>query len=62
MPLPNTQETLRTDFTRLGVVPGMTIMVHSSLGKVGWTVGGPVSVIRALLDILGTDGTLVRKR
>ncbi len=59
MPHPNTQETLRTDFTRLGVVPGMTIMVHSSLGKVGWTVGGPVSVIRALLDILGADGTLV---
>lgn len=34
-------------------------MVHSSLGKVGWTVGGPVTVIRALLDVLGTAGTLV---
>ncbi len=34
-------------------------MVHSSLGKVGWTVGGPVSVIRALLNVIGEKGTLV---
>ena len=34
-------------------------MVHSSLGKIGWTVGGPVSVVRALLDVLGSEGTLV---
>lgn len=34
-------------------------MVHSSLGKVGWTDGGPVTVIRALLDVLGPEGTLV---
>lgn len=34
-------------------------MVHSSLGKIGWTVGGPVSVVRALLDVLGPEGTLV---
>jgi aminoglycoside 3-N-acetyltransferase len=34
-------------------------MVHSSLGKVGWTVGGPVSVIRALIEVVGTHGTLV---
>jgi len=34
-------------------------MVHSSLGRVGWTEGGPVAVIRALLEVLGPDGTLV---
>ncbi len=34
-------------------------MVHSSLGRIGWTVAGPLSVIRALLDILGWEGTLV---
>ena len=34
-------------------------MVHSALGKVGWTVGGPATVIRALLDNLGREGTLV---
>jgi len=36
----------------------MTVMVHSSLGQVGWTVGGPVTIIRALLDILQPEGTL----
>lgn len=34
-------------------------MVHSALGRVGWTVGGPVTVIRALLDVLQPHGTLV---
>lgn len=34
-------------------------MVHSSLRQIGWTVGGPVTVIRALLDVLGSEGTLV---
>lgn len=34
-------------------------MVHSSLGKIGWTVGGPETVIHALLEVLGADGTLV---
>ncbi len=59
MPLPNTPESLRRELSGLGLHPGMTVMVHSSLGKIGWTVGGPVTVIRALLDVLGTAGTLV---
>ena len=59
MPLPNTTESLIQDLSDLGLSAGMTIMVHSSLGKVGWTVGGPAAVIRALLEILGSNGTLV---
>lgn len=59
MPLPNTKKSLALDFSRLGLRAGMIVMVHSSLGKTGWTVGGPVSVIRALLEVLGADGTLV---
>lgn len=47
------------DLSELGLRPGMTVMVHSSLGKVGWTVGGPVTVIRALFEVLGHEGTLV---
>ncbi|MGI9232255.1 MAG: aminoglycoside N(3)-acetyltransferase [Woeseiaceae bacterium] len=59
MPLPNTQESLIQDLSGLGVVAGSAVMVHSSLGQIGWTVGGPVTVIRALLEVLGPDGTLV---
>lgn len=59
MPLPNTASSFVRDLTDLGLRPGMTVMVHSSLGKVGWTVGGPVTVVRALLEVLGREGTLV---
>lgn len=59
MPLPNTEKSLLRDLADLGLRPGMTVMVHSSLGKVGWTVGGPVTVIRALIEALGPEGTLV---
>ena len=34
-------------------------MVHSSLGRVGRTEGGPIAVIEALLEVLGPDDTLV---
>lgn len=59
MPLPNTQESLIRELSKLGLEAGITVMVHSSLGKIGWTVGGPVTVIRALFEVLGPDGTLV---
>ena len=56
---PNTCNSLRRELCQLGLSVGMTVMVHSSLGQVGWTVGGPVTVIRALLEVIGTTGTLV---
>ena len=59
MPLPNTPISLIQDLSDLGLRPGMTVMVHSSLGRVGWTVGGPDTVIRALIEVLGHEGTLV---
>ena len=55
----NTLGSLVTDLTALGLRPEQTVMVHSSLGKVGYTVGGPVVVIRALLQVLTRQGTLV---
>ena len=59
MPLPNTFDSLLRELTELGIAAGMTLMVHSSLRQVGWTVGGPVTVIRAILETLGREGTLV---
>jgi aminoglycoside 3-N-acetyltransferase len=59
MPLPNTLDSLVRDLSHMGLHSGMTVMVHSSLGKIGWTVGGPVTVVRALLEVLGPEGTLV---
>ncbi len=56
---PATIDSIRSDLTALGVEPGMVLLVHSSLSKLGWVNGGPVSVILALEEVLGPDGTLV---
>jgi len=56
---PNTITTLKQDFKTLGIKPGLVILMHSSLSKIGWTVGGPVAVISALMQILTSEGTLI---
>ena len=56
---PNTITTLKQDFKKLGIRPGLVVLMHSSLSKIGWTVGGPVAVIRALMQILTSEGTLI---
>ncbi|MFJ4712479.1 aminoglycoside N(3)-acetyltransferase [Streptomyces sp. NPDC088785] len=53
-----TRASLATDLRALGVEPGETLLVHTSLSSLGWVNGGPVAVVRALLDALGADGTL----
>lgn len=50
---------LATDLTSLGVTPGMTIMVHTSLKSLGWVIGGEQAVLEALRDAVGPAGTLV---
>ncbi|MFW9826268.1 MAG: aminoglycoside N(3)-acetyltransferase [Candidatus Thorarchaeota archaeon] len=56
---PNTISSLKRDFKALGIKPGLTIIMHSSLSEIGWTVGGPVAVIDALMQILTEEGTLI---
>ncbi|QEE18128.1 aminoglycoside N(3)-acetyltransferase [Promethearchaeum syntrophicum] len=56
---PNTINTLISDFERIGLKPGDVILVHSSLSKLGWTVGGPVAVIKALQTVITKEGTLI---
>ncbi len=55
-----TQPMLARDFAALGIQPGMTLIVHSSLKSLGGEVnGGAVAVILALEQVLTKEGTLV---
>lgn len=47
------------DLKRLGVRPGMDLMVHSSLSKIGPVEGGADTVVDALLEVVGRTGTLL---
>jgi aminoglycoside 3-N-acetyltransferase len=42
----------------LGVREGGVAMVHAAIGSLGWVVGGSQTVVAALLDCLGPEGTL----
>jgi len=53
-----TQELLRRDLSALGIEAGDLLLVHSSLSSLGWVEGGADTVIRALVDSLGPNGTL----
>jgi len=56
---PITTASLVENLRRLGVEPGITLLVHASLSVLGWVCGGPVAVILALEEALGERGTLV---
>ncbi len=47
------------DFRALGVKKDDTLLVHSSYKSLGGVEGGPQTVIDALLEVLGEEGTLL---
>jgi aminoglycoside 3-N-acetyltransferase len=47
------------DLRRLGVRPGGIAMVHTRMSALGWVVGSSETVVRALLEALGPEGTLM---
>jgi aminoglycoside 3-N-acetyltransferase len=59
IPAPRTRKSLAADLRALGIRPGMTLLVHTAMSKLGWVCGGPVAVVQALQDVLTEQGTLV---
>jgi aminoglycoside 3-N-acetyltransferase len=56
---PVTRSSIGTELRDLGVLDGCTLLVHSSLSRLGWVAGGAHAVVLALLDVIGPSGTLV---
>jgi aminoglycoside 3-N-acetyltransferase len=57
--LPLTVESLAEQLAACGLAVGQTVLVHSSLSRLGWVAGGAEAVIRALLRVLTPSGTLM---
>ena len=56
---PATASSLARQLAALGVEAGQVVIVHASLSRLGWVVGGATAVVQALEDVVGPEGTLV---
>ncbi|MFB6118183.1 aminoglycoside N(3)-acetyltransferase [Halosegnis sp.] len=56
---PVTPARIAADLADLGVNPGETLLVHSSLSALGWVPGGPQGAVEGLRMAVGGKGTLV---
>lgn len=54
-----TRSALARELGEAGIKRGMSVMVHTSLSSLGFVVGGAQTVIEALIDCVGEDGTLM---
>ena len=54
-----TKQQIVNDLIRLGITPGVTVMMHSSLSALGPVEGGAETVVDALIETVGPDGTLL---
>lgn len=43
----------------VGLQSGDAVMVHTSLGKIGYVCGGAQAVIEALIEVVGQEGTVM---
>lgn len=56
---PLTRSRITSELRQLGVRAGAVLLVHASISRLGWVVGGSQTVVEALLDAVGPDGTLL---
>lgn len=56
---PLTGRDIANGIRRLGLHQGDAVEVHSSLSSLGWVEGGAGTVIEALIDTVGEEGTIV---
>ncbi|MEM9515079.1 MAG: AAC(3) family N-acetyltransferase [Actinomycetota bacterium] len=56
---PTTQRDIEAALRQVGVRTDSVVIVHCSLSRLGWVVGGAPAVVGALRSVLGPDGTIV---
>jgi aminoglycoside 3-N-acetyltransferase len=54
-----TKKELIKEFEAIGIKKGETLLVHSSLSKIGYVENGPKDVVEALLEVVGENGNLL---
>lgn len=54
-----TEEDLIAQFATTGLKPGDTVMIHSSMSKIGILENGPVTFVNALKRYIGPEGLIV---
>jgi len=55
----HTTNSLKTDLHRLGVRSGDVLLIHAAMRRIGRVAGGAAALVAALVDVVGTEGTLV---
>ncbi len=58
-PLPHTLASITADLRAIGLSEGDTVIVHTSLKKVGFVVSGPKAVVEALMSVVTESGTVI---
>ncbi len=56
---PVTKNDILSAFKEVGLGSGQTVMVHTSLSSIGYVCGGAQTVIEALTETVGSDGTIM---
>ena len=57
--LVTTKEMIIKELKALGLEKGGAVMVHTSLKSMGYVCGGAQAVIEALIEVVGSDGTIM---
>jgi len=52
-------EDIKNALMEVGVHKGQTVMVHTSLSSLGYVCGGAQTVIEALMECIGSEGTIM---
>jgi aminoglycoside 3-N-acetyltransferase len=54
-----TEQRLIADLKKIGIQQGDHVIVHSSLSKIGYVEHGAKTVVDAILNVIGSEGTLL---